>query len=99
MAESFKDKMEGDVACRLAFVGTVSVRSIKTGVRFIMTGEKGPKRVDYGAFAHIVWAYQHIQSLLKFQLGVTQFAKVLDRQLSEVHERLHPCFADQILLS
>lgn len=45
--------------------------------------EKGSERVDYGAFADIVWAYQHIQSRLKFQLGVTQFSEVFDRQLSD----------------
>ena len=63
--------MEGNVASRLAFKRTVPVGDIKAGIRFVMTGEKGPKRIHYSAFANIVWTYQHIQPRLKFQLGVT----------------------------
>ncbi|MNJ57265.1 hypothetical protein D3C77_528490 [compost metagenome] len=92
MAEISEDKMEVNIASRFAFNRAMSVRNIETGIGFIMSREKRPERIHYRAFAYVVWPYQHIQTRLKFQRGFAQLAEVLDGQLSEVHEGLHPCF-------
>jgi len=89
--------MEAGVTSCLAFARTMSVGDIEAGIRLFMPCEKRSKRIHDRAFAYVVRSYQYIQTRLKFQLGITRLAKVLDGQLSETHEGLHPCFADEIL--
>jgi len=55
-----------------------------------MSGQEGPESIHYGAFSHVVWADENIQSRLEFQLGVTQLAEVFYGEFSQVHEGLHP---------
>jgi hypothetical protein len=99
VTESFENEVIGDVARRLSFARSMSIREIKTEIRFVMARKKGSQRIYYRALPYIVRTNQHIQSGLKLQLGVTQLSEVFDRRLSEVHIGLHPCLADEILSS
>ncbi len=71
MAEIFENEMEADVAPWLTFMGPVAIGDIESWVWLFMSSEKRTERIDHCAFSHIIGPDEHIQSRLKFQLGVT----------------------------